>query len=158
MDRVPAIRRATEHDVAEIARLLTVLGHPTDTEAVFGRWRDWEAAGNAALVAPGTVGRLTGLLVLHQMLVLHRPLPVGRITALVVDAPFRGQGIGRALVAAAEKTLAQAGCGLIEITSHIRHAAAHGFYEALGYERTSLRFAKVFAAGRDGTGGNTGKR
>jgi GNAT superfamily N-acetyltransferase len=106
---------------------------------------EWEAAGNFALVAPKDDGRLAGLATLHQMLVLHRPRPVGRITALVVDLPLRGQGIGSALVAAAEATLTRGGCGLIEITSNVRLAEAHVFYERLGYERTSFRFAKVVA-------------
>jgi GNAT superfamily N-acetyltransferase len=79
--------------------------------------------------------------------VLHRPKPVGRITALVVDAPVRGQGIGRALVAAAEEALARAGCGLLEITSHERLVDAHAFYERLGYQRTSVRLAKVLGDG-----------
>jgi GNAT superfamily N-acetyltransferase len=77
------------------------------------------------------------------MVVLHRPKPVGRIATLVVDAAVQGQGIGRALVAAAEELLAGMGCGLVEITSNMRFASAHGFYEHLGYERTSMRFAKV---------------
>ena len=46
------------------------------------------------------------------MAVLHRPRSVGRITSLVVDTSERGTRIGRALVAAAEETLASAGCGL----------------------------------------------
>ncbi|HEY9227767.1 MAG TPA: GNAT family N-acetyltransferase, partial [Gemmatimonadaceae bacterium] len=54
----------------------------------------------------------------------------------------RGQGVGRALVAAAEQSLVSAGCGLIEITSNDRRVDAHAFYEHLGYARTSIRLAK----------------
>lgn len=136
------LRPATLADAAEIARLLTMLGHPTPTEAVAGRWDGWEASGNTALVAARADGTLAGVATLHQMLTLHRPVPVGRIVALVVDAPERGQGIGRALVAAAEAALARAGCGLLEITSNLRLVEAHAFYEHLGYERSSMRFMK----------------
>ena len=77
------------------------------------------------------------------MAVLHRPRSVGRITSLVVDTSERGTRIGRALVAAAEETLASAGCGLQEIMSNVRLVGAHEFYEYLGYERTSIRLARI---------------
>lgn len=139
----PAVRPATPRDAAEIARLLTELGHPTDAASVAARWDAWAAAGNAALVAPNADGTLAGVATFSQRIALHRPRPVGRITALVVDARVRGQGTGRALVAAAEAALDAAGCGLLEITSNRRRVDAHAFYERLGYEPTGVRFAKT---------------
>jgi GNAT superfamily N-acetyltransferase len=136
------IRVADPADAGEIARLLTQLGHGTSAPDVAQRWADWAAAGNSALVAPRADGTLAGVAVLHRMHVLHRPRPVGRVTALVVDLEARGEGLGRALVVAAEDACRAAGCGLMEITSHVRLADAHAFYAHLGYERTSLRFAR----------------
>jgi GNAT superfamily N-acetyltransferase len=75
--------------------------------------------------------------------VLHRAGPVGRVTALVVEASSRGCGIGRALMEAAERWTAEQGCVLIEVTSNQRRVDAHRFYEKLGYERTSFRFSRV---------------
>ena len=138
-----AIRRATVADAAEVARLFTVLGHPTTAEEAAARWPRWAAEGNAAFVADGNDGRLAGVITTHRTTVLHRPKPVGRITSLVVDEALRGQGLGKALVAAAEVALKEAGCGLLEITSNLRRADAHAFYERLGYERTSLRLMKT---------------
>jgi len=138
-----AIRVATGRDASEIARLLTLLGHPTAAKSIVARWQEWIAAGNSGLVAPGAEGTLAGVATLHQMTVLHRPLPVGRITALVVDASMRGRGVGTALVAAAETALLGSGCGWLEITSNASLAAAHAFYERLGYERTSVRLVKL---------------
>ena len=139
------IRAAERSDAAEIARLFTVLGHPTDAAVLDARWAGWIAEGNSALVAVLPDSTLAGVATLHRMTVLHRPMPVGRVTALVVDTPYRGEGIGRTLVVAAEDILHRAGCGLMEITSNLKRADAHAFYERLGYDRTSLRFAKVFA-------------
>ncbi|HEX8432180.1 MAG TPA: GNAT family N-acetyltransferase [Longimicrobium sp.] len=136
------IRQAILADAPEIARLLTMLGHPTTAEAVASRWDEWLSGDSWALVACLDDGTLTGVATLHRMLVLHRPLPVGRITALVVDPSVRGTGLGRKLVAAAEDFLTVEGCGLLEITSNTRLANAHEFYEHLEYERTSIRFAK----------------
>src|SRR5262245_45221038 len=78
-----AIRAATERDAAEVARLLTALGHPTASVSITTRWTEWRATGNSALVAALDDGRLAGVATLHRMTVLHRPKPVGRITALV---------------------------------------------------------------------------
>lgn len=137
-----SIRLANEQDASEISRLLAILGHPTTSESILTRWSEWMSSDNMALVAANEDGSLAGVATLHKMMVLHRLLPVGRITALVVDTPQQGQGIGRALVRAAEETLAKAGCGLLEITSHVRLEDAHAFYSHLGYEQTSLRFVK----------------
>lgn len=147
----PIVRAANEGDVLALARLLTMLGHPTAAEDIAMRWKEWRSAGNSALVVAKADGTLAGAVTLHQMVVLHRPKPVGRITSLVVDDSVRGRGIGRALVAAAEEALASLGCGLIEITSNARLTDAHGFYAQLGYEQTSLRFAKVLVPVSSGT-------
>ena len=137
------IRIATISDAAEIARQLTLLGHPTSAQDIANRWENWTAEGNSCFVAQKSDGTLAGVITLHKMHVLHRPRPVGRITALVVDDTLRGTGLGRALVEAAEKSLAHGGCGLLELTSNARRLPAHAFYEHLEYERTSVRFAKV---------------
>jgi len=136
------LRDAVVEDAQEIARLLTSLGHPTAEAGVRERWDAWHAEGNHALVAVREDGRLAGLVTLHRTWVLHRPLPLGRITSLVVDEPDRGRGVGRALVAESERRMSEAGCGLLEITSSERRVEAHGFYRRLGYEQTSVRLMK----------------
>jgi hypothetical protein len=59
-----------------------------------------------------------------------------------------GRASGGSLVAAAESLLANAGCGLLEITSNVRLTEAHSFYCHLGYEQTIFRFAKGAGVGR----------
>jgi len=63
----------------------------------------------------------------------------------VVAERARGEGLGARLVAAAEEMLKARGCGLVEVTSNRKRLRAHAFYERLGYERTSYRFAKALA-------------
>lgn len=141
-DLVVLLRHASLRDASEIARLLTQLGHATTTEQVIDRWGAWETDGNSALVASRDAETLIGLCMLHQTRVLHRPRPLGRITALVVEEECRGQGIGRMLVTAAEDLFVRAGCGLLEVTSNLKRADAHAFYEALGYEKSSFRLVR----------------
>lgn len=137
----PPIRHATSDDAAELARLISPLGYPISGEDVAALWEAWEEGGGFALVAEGG-DSLLGVITLQSVLVLHRPRPVGRITSLLVDAPARGRGLGRALVDAAEEALREKGCGLVEVTSHMRRSEAHTFYEHVSYDRTSFRFAK----------------
>jgi GNAT superfamily N-acetyltransferase len=137
-----AIRPATKEDSEELARLFTELEHPTTSAQILTQWEAWSQYGSQALVAAQVDGQLLGVITLHSMIVLHRPKPVGRVSALVVDGRLRGSGVGRALMSAAESILREAGCGLIEITSNNRLVSAHAFYEHLGYTRTSIRLAK----------------
>lgn len=139
---VHRIRTAQVNDAPELARLLTELGHPTTTDSIAARWSAWISEDDTVLVAAEPDGKILGVATLHRMAVLHRPRPVGRITALIVDTAARGRGVGRALVAAAESWSVSGGCGLLEITSNFRLSEAHAFYEHLGYDKTSFRLAK----------------
>ncbi len=144
----PEIRIARPGDALALSDLLAELGFPTPPDVVAARLVELGARDELVLVAERD-GATLGLLTVHVTPVLHRPTPVGRLTMLVVTQRARGQGVGRALVAAAERRLAQRGCALVEVTSHRRLKRAHGFYERLGYEATSVRFGKAIAAGDD---------
>lgn len=139
-------RLAVVDDAPELSRLFTQLGHPASASDLRARWAPWSAAGNSALVVARADGTLAGVAVLHSMWVLHRPQPLGRVTALVVDEAARGRGVGRRLVAAAEAKFTEAGCGMLEITSNVALVEAHAFYARIGYERTSWRLVKKLAA------------
>jgi ribosomal protein S18 acetylase RimI-like enzyme len=76
------------------------------------------------------------------MPLIHRDLPVGRITAMVVRSDRRGSGVGRRLVAELEEIARRDGCGRIDLTSRHVRQEAHAFYRALGFEETSRRFVK----------------
>lgn len=130
-----AIRAARPKDAEAIAALIVALGYEATASGVGRRLKDVRA-----LVAEK--GKVVGVLTISVMAVLHRPRPVGRISMMVVAEAARGAGVGTALVAEAEKRLAAAGCGLVEVTSNRKRLRAHAFYERLGYERTSHRFAK----------------
>lgn len=139
-----AIREARPKDSAALAGLIAALGYEVTEADVRRRLARMRKAGRPTLVA--TLGEaIVGCLTLSMMEVLHRPRPVGRISMLVVSEEQRGAGIGTDLVAAAEAWFARAGCGLVEVTSNVKRSRAHAFYERLGYERTSYRFAKAVA-------------
>ena len=138
------IRAAASFDVHEMTRLFGQLGYEIPVDVLGRRLEAFERAGETALVAEDDTapGRLLAVATLHATPVLHRAGPVGRVSALVVDADVRGRGVGRAMMAAAEQWAVERGCILMEVTSNQRRVDAHKFYEGLGYTRTSFRFAR----------------
>ena len=150
-----AVRVAEPADVGEMRRLFAALGYDIETDTLAARFHAFVGGGEVALVAVGIASphppneaatpgaKLLGLATLHATPVLHRAGPVGRVTALVVDPDVRGRGIGRALMTAAERWASARGCVLLEVTSNRKRTDAHAFYERLGYEATSFRFART---------------
>jgi GNAT superfamily N-acetyltransferase len=136
------IRDAKPADAARLVALIHELGHEIDENAVRKNLSSLQKAGETPLVA--TLGKeVVGLCGVHRTITIHRDAPLGRITILVVTQEAQGHGIGRLLVEAAESWMRKIGCKLVEVTSNDRRTAAHAFYRHLGYERTSLRFAKA---------------
>ena len=66
----------------------------------------------------------------------------GKIIALVVSKKQRRSGIGRALIAAAEKDFVKREVMRVSLTTRATRKEAHRFYKALGYSRTGFRFGK----------------
>jgi ribosomal protein S18 acetylase RimI-like enzyme len=137
----PMIREAKPADARALAELIEYLGHPIDAKAVRKNLVALKKTGETPLVAV-LDSKVVGMCGIGRRVVIHRPAPLGRITALVVAEDAQGHGIGRMLVEEVEKLLRKAGCKIVEVTSNDRRTAAHAFYRHLGYERTSIRFMK----------------
>ncbi len=136
------IRAAGPNDSEALARLIGQLGYDASAGEVAERLAAVHAESRVVLVAE-QAGAVIGCLSTSVMRVLHRPAPVGRISMMVVDAAHRSRGVGAELVRAAEAALAAQGCYMVEVTSHLRRTDAHRFYERLGYEKTSVRLARM---------------
>jgi GNAT superfamily N-acetyltransferase len=138
----PLVRQAAPKDVAELVPLMRLLDHDVDEADTRKRLATLIKEGDAPLVAT-LDKRVVGLCGVQVSTMIQRPRPVGRIIILVVAEDVRGQAISRMLIEAAEVHFRKAGCGIIEVTSRDEHAKAHAFYRHMGYERTSMRFAKT---------------
>ncbi|KPL22156.1 MAG: hypothetical protein AMJ93_07880, partial [Anaerolineae bacterium SM23_84] len=68
---------------------------------------------------------------------------------LVVDSNWRGRGVGRALLEAAEAWALEGGSEVMYVRSRITRVDAHAFYKHLGYRelKTSLTFVKPLQRG-----------
>ncbi|MCL6603393.1 MAG: GNAT family N-acetyltransferase [Paenibacillus sp.] len=68
----------------------------------------------------------------------------GEVSLLVTDREVRRQGIGKSLMAYAERLAFERGCmGTWLASGMSRVHEAHVFYESLGYEVTGYRFVKA---------------
>ncbi|MGH3633225.1 MAG: GNAT family N-acetyltransferase [Mycobacterium sp.] len=133
------IRRAQITDAPTIAALLTELGYPAGAPEVEDRLGRLDGS-DCVLI---TVG---GLIALHRVPRLAEGSPFARITALVVAADRRGQGIARALLDAAEDVARGWDCRLIEVSSarQPERDAAHSFYAAADFEDTGERSVRYW--------------
>ena len=134
------VRPARAADAQRISALINELGFVAGPELVGANLATLADQQLAPMVAEAE--EVVGCISISVMHVLHRPLPVGRLSMLVVAPAWRGKGVGRALVEQALDILRQAGCGLCEVTSNRDLLDAHAFYERLGFERTSVRLAR----------------
>jgi GNAT superfamily N-acetyltransferase len=140
----PEVRAARPSDSPRLAELICSLGHEIDGKQVRKNLAALKKSGQTPLVA--TLDKnVVGLCGVERRVAIGRPAPLGRISSLVVAREAQGRGIGRMLVEAAEAWMRGNGCTIAEVTSNDRRAEAHAFYRHMGFERTSIRFAKTLS-------------
>ncbi|GIF13604.1 N-acetylglutamate synthase-like GNAT family acetyltransferase [Actinoplanes teichomyceticus] len=133
-----------------LTALLGQLGYPTTETSVRERLDLWLDEPCSWLIGADDDGALVGVAALHVLPLLERTGRMGRLVALVVDQRYRGRGVGRSLVTAAEEQARAAGCVKMEVTSSRTRTRTHEFYKLLGYEdicSSSARFVKPFTTG-----------
>jgi len=136
------IRPADVGDARPIAALLAELGYPTSVDDVVTRMRYWLQDPQNRLLVAEVSDRVSGVAAFHAMPLLEHTGRRGRLVALVVTGACRGQGVGHALVEAAEHAARKLGCRDMEITSARDRALAQRFYARLGYDDVSARAAR----------------
>ena len=136
------IRVAEMNDAAALAQLMCELGYETTKSemqtrmeriAADERYRTFVAVDGGNVC--GIIGTVTSPSYEHND-------PGGRILALATLSTMRRRGIGRALIATAEKDFAQRGINRVAFNTKFAREDAHKFYESLGYERNGWRFVK----------------
>jgi GNAT superfamily N-acetyltransferase len=125
-------------DAPAIARLAGELGYPSTEEEVRARLAillpDERCFAAVAAVGAEPCGWIAAE---HR-----RSLDAderAEITGLVVGAGARRAGVGRALVAEAERWAAGRGLALVTVRSNAARLESHPFYESLGYARTKTQ-------------------
>ena len=141
------IREVEKGDASQLATLMCELGYETTSTEMKTRLK---------LILPNPAyktfvavmdGRVCGMIGTLACASYEHNDPGGRILALVTLRAARRHGIGRALIATAEKDFAQRGIGRIALNTQLTRENAHKFYESLGYERNGWRFVKQLPVG-----------
>jgi GNAT superfamily N-acetyltransferase len=136
------IRPAASGDSKQLAALVEQLGYPASEGFIRDQLARLTPEPGTAVFVADDDSAIIGLLCFSITPLLHVSGGLGRISALVVGSQFKGQGIGRRLVAEAEEFAWNNGCARIEISSGDHRKDAHAFYEAVGYTQDSRRFVK----------------
>ena len=126
----PAIRRAVIEDAPALAELSGELGYPAEPD---------EIARRLASLPPDDdvwVATVEGAVVGWIHCSLRRSLVVEpgiEILGNVVGERWQGRGMGRALMAQAERSAAERGVSVVRLRSGSHRDDAHAFYRAVGY-------------------------
>ena len=136
------IRSAASEDSEQLAALVEQLGYIADERFIRDQLAQLASRPGTTVFIADDNGTVIGLLCFSIIPLLHVSGGLGRISALAVDSQFKGQGVGRRLVAEAEEFAWNNGCARIEITSGDHRPDAHAFYEAIGYFQDCRRFIK----------------
>jgi GNAT superfamily N-acetyltransferase len=142
------IRPMTAADADEVAALCGQLGYPSTPAQIAHRFSLLiEQRENAVFVAEDDEDdedddeQLVGWIHVVGRVYLDSD-PFAQIGGIVVDERWRGQGVGRALLAQAEEWANSRGYDEIRLWSNVVRSQAHAFYEQFGY--TPVKSSYVF--------------
>lgn len=138
------IRQARKEDSAAMAQLSGQLGYPATTQVIAARLEDALRDNSSIVVVAETpTGEIAGFaqFVTQRLIVSDPRVEVG---ALVVDESSHGRGVGRLLLSHGEHWARDRGCNIVNVRSNVIRAAAHAFYEHVGYRhyKTQRAFRK----------------
>jgi GNAT superfamily N-acetyltransferase len=141
------IRVAGINDAAALAQLMCELGYETTKSEMETRLERIATDEHYRTFVAVCDGKVCGMIGTFTSLSYEHNDPGGRILALVTLRTMRRHGIGRALIATAEKDFAQRGIRRVALNTRLTRDDAHKFYESLGYERNGWRFVKQLSVG-----------
>jgi len=139
------IREATEQDIPAILHIYSAAGLDggqsftlEEARQHFTRFRDYPNYRLFVADQDGTIAGTYALLILDKL--AKRGAPTGIVEDVAVLPERQGRGLGRALMEHARAECRAAGCYKLALSSNLERVGAHGFYDALGFERHGYSF------------------
>lgn len=127
------LRNATADDAERLAVMLTEEGYPAGASDLAARIVRFSTPGSR-VVAAEAGGEVIGFIAFHIVPRFETDDRFVRIVTLVVDPGVRERGIGRLLMAEAERVAREEGAASLEITAGHHRPEARQLYESLGYD------------------------
>jgi len=134
-------RPAAAADAAAIAALFTDEGYPAGPSDIRNRLAHFDSTQSQVIIAEHD-GAILGFIAVHALPRFEHDDSILRILALVVDAGARERGVGRALMAEAERIGAELGAAFVELTAGHHRPEARHLYESLGYDSTVTAYLR----------------
>lgn len=134
-------RPAETADAPSIAALFTDEGYPAGPSDIRTRLGHFDSPTSRVLIAEYDEAILGFVAVVALPRFEHDDWIV-RIVALVVDAGARERGVGRALMAEAERFGREVGATFVEVTAGHHRPEARHLYESLGYDSTVTAYLR----------------
>ena len=139
------IREATDKDLPAVLSLCAQLDGKSEPELsleqaqrIFTRIKSYPDCRIYVAVANGEIVGTFTLLIMD--LLAHGGAPSGIVEDVIVDAKWRGKGIGKQMMQFAMDRCREKGCYKLALSSKIKREAAHRFYEALGFKKHGYSF------------------
>ena len=136
------IRNAKLTDAPTLAVLMCELSYKTTPAEMRRRLKSILCDDNYRTLLAEVDGKVCGMMGALAHASYEHNDPSGRILALVTLPSARRRGIGRALIASAEKDFVQKAVTRVSLDTRLTRKDAHQFYESLGYGRNGWRFVK----------------
>ena len=137
------IRKIELKDAGELCKIFSEeMGYECAPALMKNKIEKLDSKREAVFVAEEE-SRLIGFIHVERYEVLYFE-SMANILGLAVKKDFQKQGLGKALLLAAENWAQENGIYLMRLNSGINRTDAHGFYEHLGYvsEKEQKRFVK----------------
>lgn len=135
------LRLADAADAGSIATLFTDEGYPAGPSDIVARLERFSTA-HARVIVAEHEGALLGFIAIHALPRFEHDDWIVRVLAIVVDAGARERGVGRSLMAEAERVSREMGAAFIELTAGHHRPEARQLYESLGYDASVTAYLR----------------
>jgi ribosomal protein S18 acetylase RimI-like enzyme len=140
-DATVTIRPAAATDAEAIAALFTDEGYPAGPSDIVERLTRFSSEHSQVVVAEHE-GVVLGFIAVHALPRFEHDDRILRVLALVVDAGARERGVGRRLMAEAERIAVELGAAFVEVTSGHHRPDARHLFESIGYDASIAAYLR----------------